>query len=104
MESAAGGSPVESLQSHFILTMSYWSSGLPVCFPSQGTRVQTLGGYLCDTGILLLALSIDVHCANSANEKSDSVEGVAMKYATVAAKKIARAEKKRLTFQRHFKQ
>ncbi len=35
-----GGSPVESLQSHFILTMSHWSSGLPVCFPSQGTRVQ----------------------------------------------------------------
>jgi hypothetical protein len=25
---------VESLQSHFILTMSHWSSGLPVCFPS----------------------------------------------------------------------
>jgi hypothetical protein len=24
---------VESLQSHFILTMSYWSSGLSVCFP-----------------------------------------------------------------------
>jgi hypothetical protein len=38
-ESAAGGSPVESLQSHFILTMSHWSSGLPVCFPSQGTWV-----------------------------------------------------------------
>jgi hypothetical protein len=32
--------PVESLQSHFILTMSHWSSGLPVCFPSQGTQVQ----------------------------------------------------------------
>jgi hypothetical protein len=31
---------VESLQFHFILTMSHWSSGLPVCFPSQGTRVQ----------------------------------------------------------------
>jgi hypothetical protein len=29
-----GGSPVQSLQSHFILTMSHWSSGLPVCFPS----------------------------------------------------------------------
>ncbi len=35
-----GGSPVESLQSHLILTMSHWSSGLPVCFPSQGTQVQ----------------------------------------------------------------
>ncbi len=32
-----GGIPVESLQSHFILTMSHWSSGLPVCFLSQGT-------------------------------------------------------------------
>ncbi len=30
-----GGSPVESLQSHFILTTSHWSSGLLVCFPSQ---------------------------------------------------------------------
>ncbi len=49
--------PVESLQSHFILTMSHWSSGLPVCFPSWGTRVQTPGGYLSETGILLLALS-----------------------------------------------
>jgi hypothetical protein len=28
------GEPVESLQSHLILTMSHWSSGLPVCFPS----------------------------------------------------------------------
>ncbi len=40
MESAAGGCPMESLQSHFILPMSHWSSGLPVCFPSQGTQVQ----------------------------------------------------------------
>jgi hypothetical protein len=31
---------VKSLQSHFILTMSHWSSGLPVCFPSQGPQVQ----------------------------------------------------------------
>jgi hypothetical protein len=52
-----GGSPVESLQSHFILTMSHWSSGLPVCFLSQGTWVQNPWGDLCDTGILLLALS-----------------------------------------------
>ncbi len=41
-----GGSPVESLQSHFILTMSHWSSGLPVCFPSQGTQVQIPWGVL----------------------------------------------------------
>ncbi len=52
-----GGSPVEILQSHFFLTMSHWSSGLPVCFPSQGTQVQIPRGYLCETGILLLALS-----------------------------------------------
>ncbi len=52
-----GGSSVESLQSHFIFSMSHWSSGLPVCFPSWGTRVQTPGGYLCETGILLLVLS-----------------------------------------------
>ncbi len=48
---------VVSLQSHFILTMSHWSSGLSVCFLSQGTQVQILRGYLCETGILLLALS-----------------------------------------------
>ncbi len=41
-----GGSPVESLQSHFILTMSHWSSGLPICFPSQGARVQITRGVL----------------------------------------------------------
>jgi hypothetical protein len=34
-----GGSPVESLQSHFILTISHSSSGVPVSFPSQGTWV-----------------------------------------------------------------
>ncbi len=48
---------MESLESHFILIMSHWSSGLPVCFRSQGTRVQIPWGYLCETGILLLALS-----------------------------------------------
>ncbi len=31
--------------------------GPPVCFPSWGTRVQSPGGHLCETGILLLALS-----------------------------------------------
>ncbi len=41
-----GGSPVETLQSHFILTMSHWSSGLPVFFPSQGTQVQIPRGVL----------------------------------------------------------
>ncbi len=48
---------VESLQSHFILTMSHWSSGLPVCFLSQGTQVQIPWGDLCETGILLLVMS-----------------------------------------------
>jgi hypothetical protein len=48
---------VESLQSHFILTMSHWSSGLPVCFTSQGNGFKTPGGYLCETRILLLVLS-----------------------------------------------
>ncbi len=37
---------VESLQSHFIHTMSHWSSGLPVCFPSWGTRVQIPRGVI----------------------------------------------------------
>ncbi len=40
------GSPVESLRSHFILTMSHWSSGLPVCFPSRWTQVQIPRGVL----------------------------------------------------------
>jgi hypothetical protein len=48
---------VESLQSHMILTMSHWSNGLPVCFLPQGTQVQIPRGDLCETGILLLAMS-----------------------------------------------
>jgi hypothetical protein len=48
---------VESLQSHCIHTQFHWSSGPPICFSSWGTRVQSPGGYLCETGILLLALS-----------------------------------------------
>jgi hypothetical protein len=32
-------------------------SGPPICFPSWGTWVQSPGGYLCETRILLLALS-----------------------------------------------
>jgi hypothetical protein len=57
-ESAAGGSPVESLQSHMILTMSHWSSGL-TCLISVTRDPGSIpqGGYLCETGILLLALS-----------------------------------------------
>ncbi len=41
-----GRSRVESLQSHFILTMSHRSSGLTLCFPSQGTWVQMPWGVL----------------------------------------------------------
>jgi hypothetical protein len=37
---------VETLQSHMILTMSHWSSGLPVYFPPQGTQVQIPWGVL----------------------------------------------------------
>jgi hypothetical protein len=37
--------------------MSHWSSGLPVCLPAQGSQVQIPCGDLCETGILLLALS-----------------------------------------------
>ncbi len=49
---------VESLQSHSIHTQFLWSSGgPPVCFPLWGAWVQSPGGYLCETGILLLALS-----------------------------------------------
>ncbi len=51
------GEPCESLQSHCIHTQFLWSSGLPVCFPSWGMWVQSPGGYTCETGILLLALS-----------------------------------------------
>ncbi len=45
----------ESLQSLFILTMSHWSSGLPICFQSQGTGIQIPWGILtvCETRILL---------------------------------------------------
>ncbi len=41
-----GGSPVKSLQSHFILTLSHWSSGLPDSFLPQGTQVQIPWGVL----------------------------------------------------------
>ncbi len=48
---------LESLQSHCIPTQSHCSSGSTLCFPSWGTQVQSPGRYLCETGILLLALS-----------------------------------------------
>jgi hypothetical protein len=71
-----GGSPVESLQSHCILIISHWSSGLPVCFPSWGTRFQSPGGYLCETGILLLAMS----CYN-ATEKFRNIKSSSLTFA-----------------------
>jgi hypothetical protein len=37
---------VKSLQSHFVLTMSHWFSGLTLCFPPQGIRVQIPWGVL----------------------------------------------------------
>ncbi len=43
------GEPAISLHSH-------WSSGLPVCFPSQGTQVQNPWGDICETGIILIVL------------------------------------------------
>jgi hypothetical protein len=48
---------MENLQSHCVHTQFHWSSGPPVYFPSWGTRVQFPGGYLCESRILLLALS-----------------------------------------------
>ncbi len=40
-----GGSPVESLQSHMILTMSHWSSGLTCLLPATRiTGSNPLGG------------------------------------------------------------
>jgi hypothetical protein len=47
----------KSLQSHFILTMSHWSNGLPFASRLKGPRFNSPGGYLCETGILLLAVS-----------------------------------------------
>ncbi len=52
-----GGRLVESLQSHYIHTKSHWSNVSTLCFRSWGTWVQSPGGYLFETGILLLALS-----------------------------------------------
>jgi hypothetical protein len=45
------------MQSHCIHTQFHSSSGPPVCFLSWWTRVQSPGGNLCATRILLLALS-----------------------------------------------
>ncbi len=46
---------VQILQSHFSHTMSHWSGGLPVCFPSQGTRVENSWGALYETGTLSIS-------------------------------------------------
>jgi hypothetical protein len=61
-----------SLQSHFILTMFHWSSGLTCLLPvTRDLGSNPLGGLtVSETGILLLAFSryigdpdvIDHHC------------------------------------------
>ncbi len=38
-------------------TQSHWSGGSTLCFLSWGTRVQSRGGYSCETRILLLVFS-----------------------------------------------
>jgi hypothetical protein len=48
---------VQSLQSHCIDTQFHWSSGPPVASHHEGPGFNPQGGYLCVTGILLLALS-----------------------------------------------
>jgi hypothetical protein len=60
---------VESLQSHMILTMFKWTN----LFASRhkGHRFKSPGGYLCETGILLLALS-RYNRFNAGTEKSES--------------------------------
>ncbi len=66
-ESAAGGSPVESLQSRFILTMSHWSSGPTLCFPSQGTWIQIPWGVLLwnrDSPVSVVLLQIILFIGN----------------------------------------
>ncbi len=47
------GEPAISLHSYTV-PLVQWST---IWFPSWGTRVQSLGGYLCETRIPLLALS-----------------------------------------------
>jgi hypothetical protein len=52
-KSRVWGEPAISLHSYTV-PLVQWSTRL---LPSWGTRVQSPGGYLCETGILLLALS-----------------------------------------------
>jgi hypothetical protein len=47
----------EALWRACIHTQFHGPSGPPICFPSWGSRVQSPGGYLRETGILLLVLS-----------------------------------------------
>jgi hypothetical protein len=47
-----GGSPVETLQSHMILTMSHWSSGLTCLLPAtRDPGSNPLGGTYVEPGI-----------------------------------------------------
>ncbi len=52
-----GGSPVEGLRSHCIHTQFHWSSGSTICFRYERPGFNSPAGYLCETGILLLALT-----------------------------------------------
>jgi hypothetical protein len=47
----------EQLQYHCIHTQFHWSSGPPFASRHEGSGFNPQGGYLCETGILLLALS-----------------------------------------------
>jgi hypothetical protein len=40
-----------------LTAFAHSSTGPPICFLSWGTRVQSPGGYFCETGILLLVVS-----------------------------------------------
>ncbi len=48
---------MESLHSHMILTMSHWSIGLTCLLPITRDPGSNPLGDLCETGIILLALS-----------------------------------------------
>jgi hypothetical protein len=54
-----------------ILTMSHWSSGLPVCFPPQGSQFQIPWGDLCETWTLLLVLSCYIGDPNVIDHQQD---------------------------------
>ncbi len=62
-----GGSPVESLQSHMILTMSHWSSGLTCLLPvTRVTSSNLLGGLMWNRDSPVSVVSLQTHgCRHS---------------------------------------